>query len=201
MTIVMSGCTTTDWFAQKPQAQAVKSESILDKMLMNVPMDVDQEDLMANQVYSPHSHHIKLANYVEQMALDLADTMMSDQVINIAVVSFVDLDKTLQKSSQLGNQLSETFIHQLQKFGYGVVDFKTTGQVVVTHFGDFVFSRDLKDLSEEQVASHVLSGTLLYRTNGVEVNARVIDIKTKRVVASSTKLVPNYVLHSASIGS
>ena len=199
--MLVTGCSTTDWYAVKSPAKPAESQTVIEKMIMQANQHEEHEQLTVNQVYTPHSHHVKLESYVEQMALDLVDTMVSDQAINIAVVSFVNLDKTLQKSTQLGNQLSETFIHQLQKFGYGVVDFKTTDQVAVTHFGDFVFSRDIKQLSGERVASHVLSGTLLYRANGVEVNARVIDIDSKRVIASSTKLVPSYVLNSATIGS
>ena len=35
-------------------------------------------------------------------------------------------------------------------------------------------SRDVEELAERRIASHVLAGTLIYRTNGVEVNAREI---------------------------
>jgi len=115
------------------------------------------------------------------------------------VTSFVDLDNSLTKSSQLGNQLSESFIHQLQQFGYGIVDFKTTDQILVNPRGDFVFSREVENLANKRVASHVLSGTLIYRSSGVEVNTRIIDVQSKRVVASSQKLLPYYVLKNDDI--
>ena len=161
-----------------------------------------QNDANGNQ-FTPLQHHKTLANYVEQMALDLVDTLEfesdTNTNINIAVTTLVDLDSSLTKSNQLGNQISETLIHQLQKFGYGVVDFKTTETIDVNSRGDFVLSRDIAKLNEDQMASHVLAGTLIYRRNGVAVNARVINIDTKQVVATSRKLIPLYVLNKEDI--
>lgn len=162
-----------------------------------------QSEYDSSQQFIPLKHHKTLVNYVEQMALDLVDTLESgselEESINIAVTSIVDLDATLNNSNQLGNQISETFIHQLQKFGYGVVDFKTSDAINVNRRGDFVFSRDIKNLSKKHMASHVLGGTLIYRANGVTVNTRVINVNNKQVVASSRKFIPIYVLNKEDI--
>ncbi|WP_289053119.1 FlgO family outer membrane protein, partial [uncultured Pseudoalteromonas sp.] len=153
--------------------------------------------------FTPLKHHKTLANYVEQMALDLVDTLEAEapdnNSINIAVTTIVDLDASLNKSNQLGNQLAETFIHQLQKFGYGVVDFKTMDNIDVSNRGDFVLSRDIEKLSESSMANYVLAGTLIYRPNGVAVNTRVINVHSKHIVASSRKLIPLYVLNKEDI--
>ena len=134
-----------------------------------------QNEYDLSKQFIPGIHHKTLANYVEQMALDLVDTLESENDedtpnINIAVTTLVDLDASLNNSNQLGNQISETLIHQLQKFGYSIVDFKTTDNIDVNSRGDFAFSRDIAKLSEDQMASHVLAGTLIYRHNGVIVN-------------------------------
>lgn len=163
-----------------------------------------QNEYDSSKQFIPGKHHKTLANYVEQMALDLVDTLESENDedtpnINIAVTTLVDLDASLNNSNQLGNQISETLIHQLQKFGYSVVDFKTTDTIDVNNRGDFAFSRDIAKLSEDQMASHVLAGTLIYRHNGVIVNTRVINVKTKQIAASSRKLIPLYVLDKEDI--
>ncbi|MFQ3288062.1 MAG: hypothetical protein ACI93V_000273, partial [Alteromonadaceae bacterium] len=62
----------------------------------------------------------------------------------IAVASFVDL-KDLESTNWLGNQLSESFVHELQRHGLLIVDFKTTGNIRVTKEGDYVFSRDWQE--------------------------------------------------------
>ncbi|ALS32162.1 hypothetical protein PTRA_a0860 [Pseudoalteromonas translucida KMM 520] len=174
----------------------------LNEMLKVVQTETVHTEVDSTQ-FTPLKHHKTLVNYVEQMALDLVDTLESgselEESINIAVTSIVDLDATLNNSNQLGNQISETLIHQLQKFGYGVVDFKTSDAINVNRRGDFVFSRDIKNLSKKHMASHVLGGTLIYRANGVTVNTRVINVNNKKVVASSRKFIPRYVLNKEDI--
>ena len=175
----------------------------LSAMLKAVKTDGEKKVYNSHQ-FTPYSHHKTLVNYVEQIALDLADTLdtKSDEHnsnIHVAVTTIVDLDSSLNNSNQLGNQISETLIHQLQKFGYSVVDFKTRENIEVNSRGDFAFSRNITQLNQDQMASHVLAGTLIYRQNGIIVNTRVINVKTKQIVASSRKLIPLYVLNKEDI--
>jgi len=44
----------------------------------------------------------------------------------VAVASFVNL-KDLESTNWLGNQIAESFVHELQRHGLVVIDFKTTG--------------------------------------------------------------------------
>jgi len=174
----------------------------LTSMLQSVQAEQSSEPQDSSE-FVPLKHHKTLVNYVEQMALDLVDTLESEALdnnsINIAVTTIVDLDASLNKSNQLGNQIAESFIHQLQKFGYGVVDFKAMNSIDVSNRGDFVLSRDIEKLSESSMANYVLAGTLIYRPNGVAVNTRVINVHSKHVIATSRKLIPLYVLNKEDI--
>ncbi|PKH92552.1 MULTISPECIES: FlgO family outer membrane protein [unclassified Pseudoalteromonas] len=200
----LTGCafTQNNESAEMNASSTTQVNYDLASMLKTAEQKSTQDDANGNQ-FTPLQHHKTLANYVEQMALDLVDTLEfesdTNANINIAVTTLVDLDSSLTKSNQLGNQISETLIHQLQKFGYGVVDFKTTQTIDVNSRGDFAFSRDIEKLSEEQMASHVLAGTLIYRHDAVVVNTRVINAHTKKIVASSRKLIPIYVLNKEDI--
>ncbi|MBH0041785.1 MULTISPECIES: FlgO family outer membrane protein [unclassified Pseudoalteromonas] len=200
----LTGCafTQNNESAEMNASSTTQVNYDLASMLKTAEQKSTQDDANGNQ-FTPLQHHKTLANYVEQMALDLVDTLEfesdTDANINIAVTTLVDLDSSLTKSNQLGNQISETLIHQLQKFGYGVVDFKTTQTIDVNSRGDFAFSRDIEKLSEDQMASHVLAGTLIYRSDAVVVNTRVINAHTKKIVASSRKLIPIYVLNKEDI--
>ena len=49
----------------------------------------------------------------------------------IAIASFVEL-KNLESTNWLGNQLSESFVHEMQRHGLVVIDFKTTGHIRVS---------------------------------------------------------------------
>ena len=111
----------------------------------------------------------------------------------IAVASFVDL-KDLESTNWLGNQLSESFVHELQRHGLLIVDFKTTGNIRVTKEGDYVFSRDWQELPERQIIDYVVTGTMVEQAEGVIVNARMIGIQSKVVVASAQAFIPAWVI-------
>ncbi len=96
----------------------------------------------------------------------------------------------MDTTNWLGNSVSEGFIHQFQRRGFKVVDFKTTGSIQVTHQGDFALSRDWKSLAQEQDVQYVLAGTMLRQEGGVLVNARVVGMQTRIVVASAQGFLP-----------
>jgi len=128
--------------------------------------------------------------FVESLAeeLILSNTSVSART-PIAVTSFVDL-QNMDTTNWLGNSVSEGFIHQFQRRGFKVVDFKTTGSIRVTQQGDFAFSRDWKELAEEQDVKYVLTGTMLRQDGGVLVNARVVGMQTRVVVATAQGFLP-----------
>lgn len=111
----------------------------------------------------------------------------------IAVASFVDLSD-LESTNWLGNQLSENFIHELQRHGLIIVDFKTTGHIRVTKDGDYVFSRDWKELPERQIIDYVVTGTMMKQEDGIMVNARMIGMQSRVVVATAQSFIPNWVI-------
>jgi len=111
----------------------------------------------------------------------------------VAVASFVHL-KDIESTNWLGNQLAESFIHELQRHGLVVVDFKTTGHIRVTPEGDYVFSRDWKELPERQIIDYVVAGTMIEQEEGIMVNARMIGMQSHVVVATAQSYIPNWVL-------
>ena len=200
LSIFISGCNLMGGAPKAESEQTVVSDLDFNQIMAQMQQNDEQEQYADTTQFNPNKHHKSLVNYVEQMALDLTDTMqVAPQDAAIAVTSFVDLDASLTTASQLGNQLSETFIHQLQKFGYSAVDFKTANLITVNKQGDFAFTRNTRKLAGTNIASHVLSGTLIYRADGVVINARVINIENKRLAASSRTFIPLYVLNKEDI--
>jgi TolB-like protein len=114
----------------------------------------------------------------------------------IAVMSFVLLDSDLQKTTLVGNQIAESFVHEVHKFGLPVLDYKTTDFFRISEEGDFIFSRDYMELRTDLPIDYVLTGTLTKHQKGYLVNARIIGIKSKAVVASAQGLVPDYAIKS-----
>ncbi|WP_105168826.1 FlgO family outer membrane protein [Pseudoalteromonas sp. T1lg23B] len=134
-------------------------------------------------------------HYVRGIMQDMVENL---QYVNaktpLAVSSFVYLDDNYDQATLLGNQLSESFMHELHKFGVAVVDFKTTDYMRVTPDGDFVFSRDYLELNETQNFQYVLAGTLVNHQGGVLVNARIVGINSKAVVGSAQGFIPQSVV-------
>jgi TolB-like protein len=134
-------------------------------------------------------------HYVRGIMQDMVENL---QYVNaktpLAVSSFVFLDEDYNDASLLGNQIAESFIHELHSFGVPVIDFKTTDYMRVTPAGDFVFSRDYLDLNQEQNFNYVLAGTLVSHQGGVLVNARIIGLSSKAVVGTAQGFIPQSVV-------
>lgn len=139
----------------------------------------------------------QLNHYVQAMMHDLIavmDPSVADSIF--AVTSFVYLDGSYDDTDLLGNQLAESFMHEVHQFGLALIDFKTTDYIRVTPSGDFVFSRDFLELREEQPIEYVLGGTLVRHQSGVMVNARLVGIGSKRILASAQGFIPQPVITS-----
>ena len=139
--------------------------------------------------------HKTLKDYAEQLAMQLMDRAVGlGPNALVGVTSFVDLDSQLTNTNPVGNQLAEYFIGEVQHFGVGVVDFKVAEELQVGARGDFVFSREASDLATELAMDHVLTGTLIYRSQGISVNARIVSLEDRRVVASANVMIPDFVV-------
>lgn len=147
--------------------------------------------------FQPAYSHKSLADYAEQLTMEL---VKNGQQLNtqsrVGIASFVNLDHALQHAGALGNQLSELLIAEVQSFGVPVIDFKTTGAILVGEKGDMVFSRNANRLANTLAVDFVLSGTLIRNDKGVRVNARIVDMQSKVVVSTATLIIPHFVVDS-----
>ncbi|MGF1741520.1 hypothetical protein L4C34_10645 [Vibrio profundum] len=154
------------------------------------PIYNGKEQYNGSQFMLMESPRHTLDFFIQSMTEDL---MVSNTSVSartpIAVTSFVDL-QNLDATNWLGNSVSEGFIYQFQRRGFKVVDFKTTGSIQVTQQGDFAFSRDWKDLAQEQEIQYVLTGTMLRQEGGVLINARVVGMQSRIVVATAQGFLP-----------
>jgi TolB-like protein len=132
--------------------------------------------------------------YMRGLMQDLVSNL---QYVNertpIAVTSFVFLDSDLERTSLLGNQMSESLIHEIHKVGIPVLDFKVTDSLRITQEGDFISSRDFKYLNTNIPIQYIVTGNLVKHQGGYLVNARVVGISSKAVVASAQSFIPAHV--------
>lgn len=147
--------------------------------------------------FSPRQTHKFLSDYADQLAMKLMDNathMNQDDLIG--VTSFVRLNRSLKESTILGNQLAELMMTELQDYGLSIVDFKVMNTIQVTPSGDLALSREAVDLAQSASMDHILTGTIIERDRGVRMNARIVSLDKKRVVASASVFVPAFVVTS-----
>lgn len=145
--------------------------------------------------FSPSQTHKRLNDYASQLAMELMDkTTRLTQDDRVGVTSFVRLTQSLQEGTVLGNQLSEYLIAELQDFGLAMIDFKLAGNITVTPYGDFVLSRKANALAKQVGIDHVVTGTIIEDDRGVRVNARIVSMQDKQVVASANIYIPAFIV-------
>lgn len=91
----------------------------------------------------------------------------------------------------LGHQLEQGLITEAVRRGYVAQDFKATSAIIMTDSYDRALSRDLNHLSELQNVDYYITGTISPQQNGAMVNARVINVRNKDVVAAATSFFPS----------
>ena len=216
----LTGCATNtvslpNWFVQEPQTQqaqpvvkeVTREDMLAQKGIHYLPDSRDGQQRMEHgandpslwltpkQLYKPDFTHKSLSDYAEQLTMELMGNsrLLTSQSL-IGVASFVRLDSTLNRSNVLGNQLAELFIGEIQQYGVSVVDFKATGDVRVRADGDFVFSRDVRELADDLAIDYVLSGTLIRNEKGVKVSARIVSTRNRVVVSTASLFIPHFVV-------
>ena len=107
----------------------------------------------------------------------------------VAVTSFVNL-QALKETNKIGLLLSENMIHDFQVRGFPVVDFKTLPFIQVTPTGDFIFSRRVDELRSEYNINYFLTGTYTNNSDGVVINARLLDARSALVVSTAQAFIP-----------
>jgi TolB-like protein len=145
-------------------------------------------------LFRPSFSHKSLEDYAAQLSMQLLKNsagMKKDDRIGVA--SFVRLDRSLQNTNILGNQIAEYFISEIQQFGLAVIDFKVANALKISQKGDFIFSRDSFELAQNMEMDHMLSGTMIDKPKGVQINARIISVDDRRVVASASVLIPHFI--------
>jgi len=150
---------------------------------------------LEDEIYSFHTHQ-KVNDYTDRLAHDLFRNMRNTALNQpMVVTSFVHLDDTLQKTSKLGNLVSESLIGNMQEYDIQIMDIHLMGSVDITPAGDFVFSRESDDILYGGEIGYVLSGVIIESERGFTVNARIIEVKSKTILSTASTFIPSFVIN------
>ncbi|GAC35492.1 FlgO family outer membrane protein [Paraglaciecola polaris] len=165
-----------------------------------VELNMPQGSRFNNQRMSDIYKRVEVGDvnhYVQGIMQELIANMDTpDNSMDIGVTSFVYLDGNFDETDLLGNQLAESFMHELHQFGLNVLDFKSSDYIRVTPSGDFNFSRDYEELNPDMPVQYVMGGTMVKHQDGVIVNARMVSIDTKKVLSSAQGFIPASVVNA-----
>lgn len=150
------------------------------------------DGLMRNDYQLSSNFHFYVSELARQLFGDKKYAFSSDDLV--AVGSFLPVDDLkgdqVPASSNFGLQLQESLITLATQQGLSVVEYKTVNQLNMGPRFDVMLSRDLKRIRKEFEVNYFLTGTYSYEGDAYLVNARLIDVKTRSVVAAATDLVP-----------
>ncbi len=111
--------------------------------------------------------------------------------ITIACTVPVSLNE-LNKTSPLARQMMEEMSRSFVEAGYYVDEIRMGKEIVMTpDKGEFLLTRDLKQLAEKQVGTMLaLVGTYTITKDSVRFNMRLLHVTTGQVVAQANATVP-----------
>lgn len=114
---------------------------------------------------------------------------------SIIVASFVDVSD-LTKSSPFGRIMAEQIGSRLSQKGYKVIEMKLRQNSIFVdseNKGEFLLSRNLKEISRNHNASAVVVGTYAQGYEKVYVTARIVNPVTSVILSSCDYKIPlNY---------
>jgi TolB-like protein len=122
---------------------------------------------------------------------EMTDILLSQSKVKITqndpilVATFVNINN-LQESSTFGRMLAENVSSRLSQRGYKIIDMRlrTNSVFMEEGKGEFLLSRDLRDVSKKYNAAAVVVGTYGESVNGVYVSVRIINPSDSTVISS-----------------
>ena len=120
------------------------------------------------------------------LAKEIYRNLRTPTVINAPtiVTSFVDLNE-LEKTSVFGRLMAEKMLNELNRKGFHVVEVRRAQDLFIKKsVGEMILTRDINELASITKARTVLAGTYVATSEGVIINARLIDIKSPEILSS-----------------
>lgn len=114
-----------------------------------------------------------------------------------AVAGFVPATTLAHNSGEqrplmlLGHQLEQGLLTEATKRGFTTQEFKLSDDIILGQDNDRVLSRNIDHLSGLERVDYYITGTLVHQEGGAVVNARIIETRTKQVVAAATRFFPS----------
>ncbi|MFC1822508.1 FlgO family outer membrane protein [Thermodesulfobacteriota bacterium] len=124
------------------------------------------------------------ASYIiaDKLSQDLEINLSPDQPILVA--SFVDVNN-IEQSSSFGRMMAEYICSRLGQSGHTVVEMKLRDSIFIKEkAGEFLLSRNIKDIYAAYSAQAVVVGTYARTKKEVLVSAKLVQADNSKILAS-----------------
>ncbi|GLR69681.1 hypothetical protein GCM10007852_05890 [Agaribacter marinus] len=134
--------------------------------------------------------------YTHQLANELFLNLAADRQYRYAVAGFVPVTTLQHDLTQqgplmlLGHQLEQGLTTEVVRRGYIAQDFKATNTIIMGDTSERALSRNVEHLRSTQNIDFFITGTITEQEMGAMVNARIINVRTKDVIAAATQFFP-----------
>lgn len=172
----------------------------------NLPMFADAEQTPKttsnnSSTVQPQSNSIHY--YVRQLTEQLFDTANNIDIqkrVAVGTILPVALNSgnNLPDAGSFGLQVQESLTTLSAQAGLTVVEFKTMPNINIKQNYDQMLSRQLEQLDTKINADYFLTGTYSQQQNSLVLNIRLIDIKSKSIIAAATDYMPTNTMWSQS---
>lgn len=129
-------------------------------------------------------------NYKAADALLQGTPYLRDSYAPLLVGSFVNINN-METSSALGRITSEQIGSRFAQKGFTVVEMKLRNNVLIReNSGEFVLSREVRELAQTHNAHAVIAGTYAVGRQAVYFSARVVRVSDSRILAGYDYALP-----------
>lgn len=165
------------------KAHIAEREALLEKEQAMLQRQVVQVEIVPNGL-DP------LSEAVAQMAVQMNAGLQQNRVkrFPVAVVPFTNLHND-RRVGRFGERMEQAFIYQLQQHGYNMIDYRAAG--LTTSTKQPLSKQNMSALRTRYKIYFLVTGTYAQHSDGLVINARVIDTTTRQVLATGQSHISN----------
>lgn len=167
-----------------------------------VVADKKDPSAFADGNHLPHTSAVM--HLTQQLANELVrqnDQLTPKQPLLVATPVLIE---QLTMTNSLGLQIQQGLIAAMHDHQFNLVDLNVGDNVRVTEKGDFLLTRDWRQLPSDLPVEHVLVTTISPSVDAVVINSRIVNVTNNRVVSVAAASVsasdlPGYLTTSESV--
>ncbi|MCG7530161.1 FlgO family outer membrane protein [Psychrobium sp. MM17-31] len=134
---------------------------------------------------------VAISSLSQQLTTNPLFSVADIKVVSTTFVWSDSLNTTTknQKMEYLGNLLQESISTNLSNAGAKVMEIKSANAIYLTEHSELILSRDGERVANDTDADYVLTGIMTPSEYGTVVNAKLINLHNKQVVAAARQVI------------